>query len=543
MSYTLNKDFQRELFENELKVLKQAEACIADEKYRDNELLPKYEYLAADYSKLLNLTSKAFKISDTQGMDLKRRESEIKSLLDNSNQGFLTFGKDLFVDREYSQECIRIFGGRIANCSILELLCGSNAKQNEIFANVFQSVFETGDMDLRLSYISKLPNFIKINDKYVNIKYKIISGNELALEDDIIMLVLTDITEKRKTEDLVLYLSLHDKLTSLYNRAYIDTIIPQLEDSSNLPLSVIMADMNGLKLTNDVFGHESGDKLLVKLSNILVKCCRKSDIVARWGGDEFLIILPGANSHVCEKVCSRIKNLCIEGEPDPIELSVSLGWATTEGSNARISELFGIAENIMYSSKVTESKDIRKKIVLSMEKILHTRCLESYGHVERIKNSVLNLAKCIKPAPSSIEMANLPLLSTLHDIGKVAIPREILAKKGPLTDNERKIMQNHTQIGFRMAQSIEEPVLAQAILAMRERWDGKGYPYGLKAEQIPLISRIVAIVDAYDVMTHDRPYKKKMSKDEAVAELEKCGGQQFDPGLVRLFIDKLESII
>lgn len=539
----IDNNIHKELFKNELEILDTVMKDLSNEVYDDNELLPKYRKLASGYDKLLSLTSKVFKISDTQGRDLKRRENEIKNILDSSNQGFLTFGQSLLVNREYSFECVKIFGKKIAGIKIIELLSGFNIQQNELYASVFKDVFITEDDNLKFTYLESLPNVIKINNSFININYKFIKHTEFEAEEDMIMLVLTDITEKRKAEDQVLYLSYHDKLTSLYNRAYIDNIIPQLQSSVSLPLSIIMADMNGLKLTNDVFGHEMGDKLLVSLSNVFLKCCRKSDIVARWGGDEFLIILPSADSEVCEKICSRIKRTCCEVVFDPIELSVSLGTATMESTGTNISELFGIAENIMYSNKLVESKDIRKKIIMNMEKILHSKCYEDFEHINRVKAASINLAKCFKLESESIDFSNLSLLASLHDIGKAAIPKEILGKKGPLTDNEWKIMRRHTEIGFRMAQSIEEPILAQAILSMRERWDGKGYPYGLKGIQIPLISRIVSIIDAFDVMTHERPYRQKFSREEALDELKKYSGSQFDPTLVENLMVNIDAVL
>lgn len=539
----LLKNSQKDLFEKELAILEDAHGNLLNTIYKDNELLSKYSDLISAFYKLLKLTSKAFKISDIQGRDLKRRENDIKNLLDNSNQGFLTFGKDMLVDREYSSECLRIFNKKIAHINIVELISGQNDEQNKLFENIFKNTFEVEDIALKLSYIKQLPTIIKINENYINIKYKLIDRLEYETENDIIMLILTDITDKRKAEDQVLYMSYHDKLTSLYNRAYIDSIIPELQSSPNLPFSVVMADMNGLKLTNDVFGHQSGDKLLCGLAGIFLSCCRKSDIVARWGGDEFLILLPGADSIVCEKICRRITAMCKEVIPEPIELSVSLGMATTESTSMKISDLFSIAENMMYSNKLVESKKVRRDIILRMEKVLHEKCFESYDHNERVKMASINIAKLMGMKQESIEIINLTMLASLHDIGKIAIPREILCKSSPLTNNEWKIVQSHSEIGYRMAQSIEEPILAQAILAMRERWDGSGYPYSLKAEKIPLISRIVAIVDAYDAMTHERPYRDKKGRDEALLELKRCSGSQFDPDIVKLFLDNIEGII
>ncbi|WHH58519.1 diguanylate cyclase [Petroclostridium sp. X23] len=534
--------FEKELFKKEFEVLEEAAADINDLRYEGNELLDNYGQLVLQYEKLLKLTKKIFRISDTQGEELKRRENEIKNLLDNSDQGFLTFGKDLIVNKEYSVECFRIFNKKIANMNILELLAGLNSDQNNLFEETFKKVFEVEDMDIKTSYLNKLPNVLKINDNYVSIKYKIIHQDGFTIKNDALMLVLTDITEKRKAEDQVLYLSYHDKLTSLYNRAYIDSIASQLQSHQNMPLSIILGDMNGLKLTNDVFGHKYGDKLLIHIAEVFLACCGRNDIAARWGGDEFLIILPNTGYDRCKAICAEIKKQCGNIPPDPIEVSVSLGIATMENPNTKISELFNIAENMMYSNKLAESKSVRRKIILGIEKTLHTKCFEDKGHIERVKKMALDFAKTLDIASDSIEMTNLPLLASFHDIGKVAIPQEILGKEGSLTNNEWEIMKSHTEIGYRMAQSIEEPVLAQAILAMRERWDGAGYPYGLKQNQIPYISRIIAILDAYDVMTHHRPYKSALSKEDALKELMRCRGTQFDPDLISKFLQHIRRV-
>jgi HD-GYP domain-containing protein (c-di-GMP phosphodiesterase class II) len=124
----------------------------------------------------------------------------------------------------------------------------------------------------------------------------------------------------------------------------------------------------------------------------------------------------------------------------------------------------------------------------------------------------------------------------------VAIPGDILNKPAGLTSEELRILENCPKIGYRMAQSLDEPQLAQLILALREHWDGRGYPNGLKGEQIPLLSRLVALVEAYDMMTHDRPYKSKVTPAEALAEIGRCSNHQFDPILVELFITHIEYI-
>lgn len=531
-----------ELFREEQSIYEEAKADLNSSDVNE-KLHKKYKKLTESYGKLLSSCKKIFRISDMQGKELKRCENEMKLILDNSDQGFLTFGKDLVIKREYSAECIKIFNKKIANMNILELLAVQNSGTGSMFEDVFTELFATADESQRLVLTQKLPDVIRINDKFINIKYKYINRQEYGNDKDVVMLILTDITDKQKAEDQVLYLSYHDKLTSLFNRAYVDSVVPQLRTQENLPLSIIIADMNGLKLTNDVFGHEKGDQLLKKFAGVLNECCRKSDIVARWGGDEFLIFLPGTSSFASEKICSRIKAVCAETEPDPITLSVSLGTATAENLDTDISELFSVAENIMYGNKLMEGRAVRKSIIFSMGRILHEKCFEYYDHTERIKKNALRFSEFLNMDRQTKESENLLLLAVLHDIGKVSIPKEILGKPGPLTQNEWKIMQSHTETGFRMAQSIEEPALAQAILAMRERWDGKGYPYGLKGEQIPMITRIISIIDAYDVMTHDRPYKKAISRENALKELMNGSRTQFDPDLVKAFVNRIEEIL
>lgn len=525
------------IFDDEITVYYEARDYLKQGRVEKDELLLKFNELINNYFSLINMTRKLCSISDVQTRELKRREREIKNLIDNSDQGFLTFGQNLLVDKEHSAECARIFNKRIASRNILELLNTESEAQNRLFADGLRVVFNLPDREAQLSCLSRLPNIIKISDNYISIKYKVIDTDEYEENSERLMLILTDITEKRKVEDQVLFLSFHDKLTALFNRAYVESIIPQLYIDSNLPFSVVMADINALKLVNDVFGHERGDALIVQAAQVFRKCCRKSDIIARWGGDEFLILLPSANQETCTRICSNIMAMFETLSIEQMGLSASLGGATIENWDTDIPCLIGVADSVMYSNKLVESKTARERIVFSVEKVLQSKCSAYIGHSERVETIAHRFAQLLDIGQEPKEMFNLLLLARLHDIGKVAMPVELLNKSTSLSDSEFQIMRKYPEIGYRMAQSIGETVLAQSMLAIREQWSGNGYPYGLKGQQIPFLARLIAIVEVYDVLVHDRFYKQKMSQQEALRELERCSGTQFDPNLLRLFLD------
>lgn len=264
------------------------------------------------------------------------------------------------------------------------MLFGDDDQQTARFADVFKRIWETGDAQLQRDYIKALPEIININGFHLNIEYKVIMPNQE--EEPLIMLILTDITEKYKAQEQVNFLNYHDKLTSLFNRTYVEEWLSCSLQGRHFPISVIMADMNGLKLTNDVFGHEQGDRLLVRLAEVLLRCCRKTDIVARWGGDEFIILLPVTDKQACLRICERIKAACAQEKDLAFELSVALGMATQTSPQGNVLDLFNIAENHMYSNKMRESKQVRRKIILGLKEILCTKCFETDCHIERLKN-------------------------------------------------------------------------------------------------------------------------------------------------------------
>ena len=377
-------------------------------------------------------------------------------------------------------------------------------------------------------------------DRYGTIKHCLVTVDLISGTGQSVASLL-DITERKEAEERVKFLSLHDTLTGLPNRGYFDMQLGAIDREQTLPYSVIIGDVNGLKLVNDAFGHETGDELLRDIANILVSCSRKGDTVARWGGDEFIILCPQCDEAGAQKVINRIKAACqAASETRTVNLSISLGCATKQRVMESTRDVIRLAEDRMYQQKLMETRSYRSAILASLISSLRERNYETEEHAQRLRELCVTLGQVIGLSQSQLN--ELALLSALHDIGKLAIPDHILMKPGPLSEAEWEVMRRHAEIGYRIADSTPElRPLAEAILSHHEHWDGRGYPRGLAGEEIPLLSRILAIVDAYDAMTHERPYREAVSHAKALAELERCAGTQFDPDLVAVFVEQLEQ--
>lgn len=307
-------------------------------------------------------------------------------------------------------------------------------------------------------------------------------------------------------------------------------------------MAVIICDIDGLKMVNDTFGHEAGDRFIKAAANNLIKAVRKQDILARTAGDEFALVMPFADKELVEKTIDKIRistQKCKEHQL-PIPLHVSIGYAIVDDENTSIKDAQRIADNNMYREKLHHSRSKKSSIINTLIKMLEARDIITQGHANRTEKLAVRLANIMGMNQRQID--DLKLLAMFHDIGKVGVPDSILFKKGRLTYDEMLKMQRHTEIGHRIALSSPELAhISEWILMHHEWWDGNGYPLGIKGEEIPLECRILAVVDAYDAMTQDRPYRSAMTHEEAVAELKKCAGTQFDPSLVELFLKVLEE--
>ncbi len=359
-------------------------------------------------------------------------------------------------------------------------------------------------------------------------------------ESPTVLVTIQDITDRKNAEERIRYMSFHDSLTGLYNRAFLEEEMKRLSTGRQLPISVIMGDLNGLKLVNDAYGHAAGDDLLRRAARILKESCRGEDIVARWGGDEFVIFLPQTRRDEAEAIVGRIAGALRQSEDDEVPVSIALGLAVMEKAGQNIGEVMREAEDSMYRNKLSESRSARSAVLKALLKTLAQKSHETDEHIDRMQRMARKIGTAVDLHSS--ELVRLDLLVSLHDIGKINIPEEILTKPSPLDDEEWKIVKKHPEIGFRITSSTDEFAhVAGDILSHHEHWDGSGYPQDLRGKEIPLLARITSIVDAYDAMTHERPYNEVMSRAEALEELERLAGTQFDPELVRVLIELLEA--
>lgn len=421
----------------------------------------------------------------------------------------------------------------------------------------FNEVFDLAHENPEYYVLNPVEEVIRTDHPYELTNHAIITsrdGTQVYIEDSAtpvkdsegittgVVLIFRDVSERKAQNAKIEYLSFHDQLTGLYNRRYYEEARERIDDGSQYPFSIIMGDVNGLKMTNDAFGHLAGDSLLKAAGKVLTHCCRSTDVVVRWGGDEFVVLLPNADEAVVKKRISQIIEAVGSCVVEQGILSISFGWATKYSRNEPFTELFKNAESMMYKNKRLMKSEVRKNTIQSIMSTLYDKSEAEKFHAERVCYYCLRIAEEMNLKEQELEQ--LRWTSLLHDIGKVTINKEILEKEGELTPEEWKLIKKHPETGYHIINTAPEMVgIATAILSHHERWDGKGYPKGLAGEEIPVLSRIMAIAASYDTILSERTYKKAKTKSEALQEIRNYAGTQFDPQIASLFVNQVADTL
>jgi len=347
-----------------------------------------------------------------------------------------------------------------------------------------------------------------------------------------------DISEHKRIENELIFLSYHDHLTGLNNRRFFEEALSRMDTKENLPISIIMCDVNGLKMVNDSFGHHLGDELLKTAAKTINTVGRQNDVIARIGGDEFVVLLPNTTANETVHIANQIKELASKEIAANIELSISYGYDTKTMENQAITEVLANAENYMYRHKLYERSSIRSKTIDLIMNALFVKSNREAMHSARVSSLCQSIATKMDFNENAINQMRIAGL--IHDIGKIGVDEKILNKQGGLNEDEKREIERHPEVGWRLLSSTNEfSELSLFVLNHHERWDGSGYPNGRKGEDIPLESRIISVADAYDAMTSERSYRKAMSTEDAILELASRSGSQFDPVIVDIFINEV----
>ncbi len=459
----------------------------------------------------------------------KRQKLNFEALFKNSTDAIVMFDKDhLIVD--INEQFTKLFGytsDQVRGRKVDDVVAPSE-NYDEASKLTFELLKGQGISIESVRYSADgQPREVSVKGVFIKLDDEIAGGYG----------IYTDISQRKKSGREILHMSYHDQLTGLYNRRFFEEELKRLDTERNLPISVIMADVNGLKLYNDAFGHNEGDNLLIKAAEQIKRECRGDEIVARLGGDEFVVLLPRTNWEEAEKVAKRIKAAASTIKLKNLELSISFGWDTKKSRGQDISGVFKNAEDNMYKNKLHERSGINAKTVQEIVNSFHRENKTEELHAKRV--SLLCEAIGMAMELSNKELNRLKVAGLFHDVGKIALDEFVLNKPGPLTDEEWNEMKRHPEIGYRILRSVsDKEELAEIVLAHHERWDGMGYPNGLEGERIPLSARIIVVAGAYDSMTSQRAYRNPLSEEKAAEELKKNAGTQFDPEIVRVFVGR-----
>ncbi len=469
---------------------------------------------------------------------LRERDEQLSSIVENS--------QDAFFRRKISMETYDYISPSVIGVT--------GFTDEEMVAMPFEQVMGRVHPDDLQKLSAAMINGFSNGEDYFEIEYRFLDKTEKfrclwyrskLVRDEFnqpwhIFGTISNVTERKKAEEYIVYLNYHDHLTGLYNRRFYEEELQRLDSKRNLPLTIIMGDVNGLKLINDSFGHEIGDELLQQVAEAIKKGCRADDIISRYGGDEFIIIMPKTDNKEAEQIINRIQSFLFNEKVCALDISVSFGFATKFDEDENIQDTLKTSEEFMYKHKIYEGSSTTSKAIKIIINALYEKSKREMLHSKRVSKFCEEIALQMNLEADEVKL--IKVAGYMHDIGKIGIDEAILNKKDKLSSAEWIEMRKHTEAGYRILSSVSEfSEIADCILEHHERWDGNGYPKGLKGDNINLHARIIAVADSYDAMTTIRTYKKRLCKEEALVEIKQGAGTQFDPEIAKVFIEKVLS--
>jgi diguanylate cyclase (GGDEF)-like protein len=415
-----------------------------------------------------------------------------------------------------------------------EIFIGKNLRNvlpNPIYKKAIRSIEKTLSNDS----VESFDYCLDFNGKKKHFETRMVKS-----ETDEVLAIVRDITSRKKEEELIMKLSYRDQLTGLYNRQYFDQYLIDLEEEGYLPISIIMLDVNGLKLTNDAFGLLVGDQLLMRVSEIILELCPENATIARIGGDEFAIVIKDMTNEDSERLVDQIYERVNNEKVENVIVSVSIGWESRINYEASLRDIYIKAENHMFRKKLSESQSMRHQTIKAIVESLNEKNKREKEHSEHVSVLAGKTAKAMGLSDQKVK--EIQMTGLLHDIGKIAIREKLLNKKGRLTTEEYEEIKRHPESGYQILKSVDAySSIAEDILSHHERYDGLGYPKGLKGKEIPLVARIISIADAYDAMVSDRSYRMGMTQEAALKEIIDHAGTQFDPIISEIFVAMMKE--
>lgn len=470
--------------------------------------------------------------------DVAKAREKGKLILEDGTSETLTYvmpipGSDLFVGGSLSLGEIRAGAARLVKATTVALamlsliglalflsLTRKISRSLDTLTDSLSSVAEGDYSPMESSRLSPLPK--ELGDIGEAIEY---------LKEE----VRTSIEEIREQ-------GIRDSLTGLHNRRFFEETIRELGSGQMDPVTVVMCDVNGLKLINDGMGHKWGDRLIKRAKEVLLEIAGEKDTVARIGGDEFAVVMPQNDG---SGVDLRFRDAMASANSEGYDIPLHMAWGTASGNaaNHSIDEIVKDADERMYALKEIQREDARGGILKFFLNTIKSREKRRTSHMDRCRSIMERFLKTV-PEIDGPFRKRMVRLAAIHDIGLIGVDREILSKKAPLSDEEMREVRSHPEIGYRIAFAVPNlSDLADAILHHHQRWDGQGYPLRkspVSGEDIPLESRIMSLVDSYEAMTH-REYSPVLSHSEAIEEIRSCAGSQFDPIWTERFVSFLET--